>query len=291
MMRPTYATAPEEPGEAAGQGEPAAVLAGGVAIGSGTFTLIARAPAGGGVEAVEQAAGLALQARAGLLDVGRALQALGPAVVAACERASGPPIVCSVSAPAEVAEAAEVAAMLRVPAAAAAGDDLLARTLGRAGCPVLLERGGATVEAWLHAAGRIAREGGQVALCASGGPAPGTDPEAGPGLDLVAVPSLRAAGGLPLVVDATGAERGHRNAAALARAAAAVGADGVVVGVGARHGAGDGEPAGMAAEELDGLASELEAVTAAVGRRMAARRIRYVGGQRDGAGARRWRLP
>jgi 3-deoxy-D-arabino-heptulosonate 7-phosphate (DAHP) synthase len=280
----------EEPGEAAGQGEPAAVLAGGVALGSGTFTLIARAPAGGGVEVVEETAGLALQARAGLLDVGRALQALGPAAVAACERASGGlPVVCAVSAPAEVAEAAEAAAMLRVPAAAAAGDDLLARMLGRAGCPVLLERGPTTVEAWLHAAGRIAREGGQVVLCAAGGPSPGTGPEVEPGLDLAAVPSLRAAGGLPLVVDATGVERGHRNAAALARAAAAVCADGVVVGVAPRHG--DGEPAGMAAEELDGLASELEAVTAAVGRRMAARRIRYVGGRGDGAGARRWRRP
>jgi hypothetical protein len=49
----------------------------------------------------------------------------------------------------------------------------------------------------------------------------------------------------------------------------------------------------MAAEELDGLASELEAVTGAVGRRMAGRRIRYVGGARGEAGdpTRRWRRP
>jgi hypothetical protein len=122
-------------------------------------------------------------------------------------------------------------------------------------------------------------------LCATVGPSLA----GAPALDLAAVPSLRAASGLPLVVDAGGAERGRRDAAALARAAAAVCADGVIVGVDPRPGA----AGGMAAEELDGLASELEAVTAAVGRRMAGRRIRYVGGARggDSAPAPRWRRP
>jgi len=281
MVRPTSATARDEP---------AAVLAGGVAIGSGTFTLIARSPAGGGVDEVEEAAGLSLQARAGLLDIGRAWEALGIAAVAACERASGLPTVCAVSEPGEVAAVAEVAGMLRVPAGAPAGGPL-ARALGRAGCPVLLERGPVGIQVWLRAAERIAQEGGQVVLCAAGGgPAavPGTEvmTAGAPGLDLAALPSLRAASGLPLVVDASGVERGHHNAAALVRAAAAVCADGVVVGVDPRPGAAAGQPAGMAAEELDGLASELEAVTAAVGRRMAGRRIRYVGGS-----ARRWRRP
>jgi 3-deoxy-D-arabino-heptulosonate 7-phosphate (DAHP) synthase len=107
------------------------------------------------------------------------------------------------------------------------------------------------------------------------------------------VPSLRAASGLALVIDASGVERSHHNAAALARAAAAVCADGVVIGVDPRPGTARGRPAGMAADELDGLASELEAVSAAVGRRMAGRRIRYVGaGHRDTVGpARRWRRP
>jgi 3-deoxy-7-phosphoheptulonate synthase len=264
MARPTQATAREEP---------AAVLAGGVAIGSGTFSLIVRVPAQPAAAELEEAAALALRARAGLLDVGRAWRSPGPEAVSACQRASGLPAVCAVAQPGEVAAAAGAAAMLRVPAAALAGS-LLARALGRCGRPVLLEWDPAGVEAWLRAAERVAREGGRVVLCATGGPGQA------PALDLAAVPSLRATSGLPVVVDASGAERGRRDAAALARAAAAVCADGVIVGVDPRPGAATG---GMAADELDGLASELEAVTAAVGRRMAGRRIRYVGGGRAGA--------
>ncbi len=281
MVRPTQATARDEP---------AAVLAGGVAIGSDTFTLIARVHAAGAVEDVEDAAALAVQGRAALLDIGRAWQTLGLEAVVACQRASGLPAVCAVAEPGEVAAAAEVAGMLRVPAGALAGS-LLARALGRAGCPVLLDSDPAGVQAWLRAAERIEREGGgPVVLCAPGG---GPAQAAAHGLDLAAVPSLRAASGLPLVVDATGAERGHKNAAALARAAAAVCADGVVVAVDSRRAGAAAEPAGMAADELDGLTSELEAVTAAVGRRMAGRRIRYVGGGRGdfGSPARRWHRP
>jgi 3-deoxy-7-phosphoheptulonate synthase len=271
MVRPTYAVARDELEGAAGRGEPAAVLAGGVAIGSGTFTLIASSPATASTEEIEEAAVLALQARAGLLDVGRAWETLGLEAVAACQRSSGLPTVCAISRPDEVAAAAAVAGMLRVPAAALSGS-LLARALGRTGRPVLLERHPSGVQAWLRAAERIAHEGNtQIVLCAPAG------------LDLAAVPSLRAGSGLPLVVDATSVERGHRDAAALARATAAVCADGVVIGVDPRPGTAGDRPAGMAADELDGLTSELEAVTAAVGRRMARRRIRYVGAQRAGA--------
>jgi 3-deoxy-7-phosphoheptulonate synthase len=262
MARPTNAAARGEPAApgASGARAPDPVVAGGVAIGTGTFTLIARAPGGdGGAGRLLEAGRLARQARAGLLDVGRAWETLGAEAVESCRRGSGLTTICAVHEPADLGGAAEVAGMLRVPATALAGS-LLARALGRAGLPVLLVRDqGATVPAWLRAAERIEQEGNpQVVLC-------------DPGADLAAVPSLRAAGGRPLVVDAggrppadaTGALGG--SAAALARAAAAVGADGVSIAVD------DG---------LDGLSSELDAVAAAVGRRMAGRRIRYVGGRR-----------
>ena len=271
MARPSNAAARGEPGVpgAAGARAPDPVVACGVAIGSGTFTLIARAQgvSGGDVAAacagdLLEAARLARQARAGLLDVGRAWETLGAEAVEACQRGSGLTLICAVSEPGDLASAAEVAGMLRVPASALAGS-LLARALGRAGLPVLLVRDqDANVQAWLHAAERLDQEGNpEVVLC-------------DPGADLAAVPSLRAAGGRPLVVDAgdptdrapadgSGAMGG--SAAALARAAAAVGADGVSIAV-------DGG--------LDGLSSELDAVAAAVGRRMAGRRIRYVGGRR-----------
>jgi 3-deoxy-7-phosphoheptulonate synthase len=270
MARPSNAAARGEPGApgAAGARAPDPVVAGGVAIGSGTFTLIARAPGvgadagGAGVGELLEAARLARQARAGLLDVGRAWETLGAEAIEACRRGSGLTPICAVSEPGDLGGATEVAGMLRVPASALAGS-LLARALGRAGLPVLLVRDqGASVQAWLRAAERLEQEGNpEVVLC-------------DPGADLAAVPSLRAAGRRPLVVDAgdpagrapadgSGAMGG--SAAALARAAAAVGADGVSIAVD------DG---------LDGLSSELDAVAAAVGRRMAGRRIRYVDGRR-----------
>jgi 3-deoxy-D-arabino-heptulosonate 7-phosphate (DAHP) synthase len=305
MARPTNVAArgePQAPG-APGGNAPDPVVAGGIAIGSGTFTLIAKVPGGdGGAGVLLEAARLARQARAGLLDVGRAWETLGGEAVESCQRGSGLTTVCAVHDPADLPSAAEVAGMLRVPATAVAGS-LLARALGRAGLPVLLVRDpDVSVQAWLRAAERIEQEGNpQVVLC-------------DPGADLAAVPSLRAAGGRPLVVDASGAPGtpgapdapgtpgtrgapgarggpgtpgtpgarggpgtpgatgGPRapgaiggSAAALARAAAAVGADGVSIAVD---------------EALDGLSSELDAVAAAVGRRMAGRRIRYVGGRR-----------
>jgi 3-deoxy-D-arabino-heptulosonate 7-phosphate (DAHP) synthase len=250
MARPTNAPA---------GGVPAAdpVVAGGVAIGSGTFTLIARPPGGVDGEGLLEAARLAREAHAGLLDVDRAWASLGADAVDACRRASGLGPVCAVREPGDLAEAAPLAAALRVDAAALDGS-LLPRGLATAGVPVLLERGrGTAVEAWLRAAERLRLEGGlEVVLC-------------DPGDDLGALPSLLGAGGRPLVVDASG-----RAGGALARAAAALGADGVVIEV-------DGA--------LDGLSSELDAVAAAVGRRMAARRIRYVGQGTLGDPVPRWR--
>jgi 3-deoxy-D-arabino-heptulosonate 7-phosphate (DAHP) synthase len=246
------------PTNAAARGEPPAdpVVAGGVAIGSGTFTLIARSPAGVDGEGLLEAARLAREARAGLLDVDRAWESLGAEAVDACRRASGLGPVCAVREPVDLAEAAPPAAALRVDAGALEGS-LLPRALATAGLPVLLERTpGSGVEAWLRAAERLRLEGGAEVVLWD------------PGDDLGALPSLLDAGERPLVVDAS------RAGAALARAAAALGADGVVIGVDAA---------------LDGLSSELDAVAAAVGRRMAARRIRYVGQGTLGDPVPRWR--
>jgi 3-deoxy-D-arabino-heptulosonate 7-phosphate (DAHP) synthase len=267
MARPTNAAARGEPASTGGAPAPDPVVAGGVAIGSGTFTLIARSH-GGRLDAgrLPGAARLAREARAGLLDVGRCWEGLGAEAVESCQRASGLGAVCAVAEPGDVAAAAPLAAMLRVPAGALEGS-LLPRALGAAGLPVLLERDqGCSVQAWLRAAERVRQEGNPAVVLAD------------PGDDLAALPSLRAAGGRPLVVDAGPAGGSGRDAAALARAAAAVGADGVTIAVGAG---------------LDGLSSELDAVAAVVGRRMAGRRIRYVGGQgagrRAGDPAERWR--
>ncbi|HZD38785.1 MAG TPA: hypothetical protein VE664_09105, partial [Actinomycetes bacterium] len=89
MARPTNAAARGEPGGMAGATAPDPVVAGGVAIGSGTFTLIARSPAEADAEGLLETARLAREARAGLLDAGRAFQTLGAEAIDACRRASG----------------------------------------------------------------------------------------------------------------------------------------------------------------------------------------------------------
>jgi len=265
--------------------EPPPLLAGGVTIGAGTFTLIARAAAsreGAGAAALAsgqaaELAQLARGARAALLDVGHAWVSAG---TVEDTLDLGLPLVCEVGMAAEVPAAARSAALLRVHVQVQAREGVapgssmgvaLLRALGRAELPVLLDLdlvpdsdGGAPAEGSLgvirHLAGMVGEAvGGQVALCLPG---------AGRAFDLAAIPSLRAASGWPLLVDATGAD--PRRAAALARAAAAVGADGVVVAA--------GEPiAGLAEAELARLSGELDAVAGALGRRMGGRRIRYVG--------------
>jgi hypothetical protein len=283
----------------AGQAEPPPLLAGGVAIGAGTFTLVARAVAS--PCRLTELAQVARGARVALLDAGRAW-ALGDTPAQPLDL--GVPLVCEVGAAVEVPLAARGAALLRVkaqapgPEGAAPGSSLevaLLRALARAGLPVLVDLGSDGHPAadgdraparltvgWLDGAARLAgavadAAGVQVALCL-----PGT----GQGLDLTMIPSLRAVSGRPLLVDATAAD--SRRAAALARAAAAVGADGVVVpaGVAAADADATGRPAGELAEtELARLSGELEAVAGALGRRMGGRRIRYVGPGRDDRGS------
>jgi len=267
----------------AARAEPPPLLTGGVTIGAGTFTLVARAAASReGDVAADLAPGQLLElaqvargAKAALLDVGRAWV---PADSPEDSLDLGLPLVCEVGTAAEVPTAARSASLLRVQVREGVGSGLsvgvaLLRALGRADLPVLLDLdlesdsdGGAPVEGWLEAVQRLAGTvsdavGGQVALCL-----PGT----GRAFDLAAIPSLHAASGWPLLIDATGADT--RRAAALARAAAAVGADGVVVAT--RSGAPAG---GLAEAELARLSGELDAVAGALGRRMGGRRIRYVG--------------
>src|SRR5262245_62633730 len=136
MARPTNAAAGGELAGTGGAPAPDPVLAGGVAIGSGTFTLIARSPAAVDAERLLETARLAREARAGLLDVGRAWERLGGEAVEACQRAAGLGAICAVREPGEVAAVTPVAAMLRVEATALEGS-LLPRALGTAGLPVL----------------------------------------------------------------------------------------------------------------------------------------------------------
>ncbi len=107
----------------------------------------------------------------------------------------------------------------------------LLRRAGRSHLPVLLKRGiAATIEEWLLAAEYIMAEGNyQIVLCERG--VRTFAQHTRNTLDLAAVPTVRAISHLPIIVDASHGTGKNQLVTPLARAAVAVGADGVIIEV------------------------------------------------------------
>jgi 3-deoxy-7-phosphoheptulonate synthase len=107
----------------------------------------------------------------------------------------------------------------------------LLREVGRAGKPVLLKRGfGCTIEEWLLAAEYVLLEGNWgVVLCERG--IRTFEPSTRFTLDIAAVPTAKELSHLPIVVDPSHAAGRSSLVKPLARAALAVGADGIMVEV------------------------------------------------------------
>ena len=105
----------------------------------------------------------------------------------------------------------------------------LLRTAGRSWRPVLLKRGiAATIDEFLHAAEYIMQAGNsQVVLCERGNRT--FESSTHYTLDLSAVPVLLERSHLPVMVDSRHAAGARRFVPALARAAKAIGAHGVIV--------------------------------------------------------------
>jgi 3-deoxy-7-phosphoheptulonate synthase len=124
----------------------------------------------------------------------------------------------------------EVADVLQIGARNMQNYTLLAE-VGRSGCPVLLKRGlSATLEELLMAAEYILKEGNEkVILCERGIRTFETAYRFT--LDLMAVPVLRELSHLPVVVDPSHAAGRRDLVGPLSLAAAAVGADGIIVEV------------------------------------------------------------
>jgi 3-deoxy-7-phosphoheptulonate synthase len=107
----------------------------------------------------------------------------------------------------------------------------LLRRAGRSRLPVLLKRGmAATLEEWLLAAEYIMAEGNdQIVLCERG--VRTFTQHARSTLDLAAVPAVRRISHLPVIVDASHGTGRKYMVPPLARAAVAVGADGLMIEV------------------------------------------------------------
>jgi 3-deoxy-7-phosphoheptulonate synthase len=145
----------------------------------------------------------------------------------------------------------------------------LLKVLGRLRRPVLLKRSpAATVEEWLLAAEYLLAGGNeQVILCERG--IRGFDPSTRNTLDLAAVVAVKRLTHLPVIVDPSHATGRRELVVPLSLAAAAAGADGLLVEVHARpsQALSDGAQALLPADLRD-LMSRLPAVLDAVGREL-----------------------
>ena len=158
------------------------------------------------------------------------LQAEGLRLLAAAREASGLPIVTELLDPRHIEIVDAYADMFQIGARNMQNFELL-KEVGRSHKPVLLKRGmSATIDEWLMAAEYVLSEGNaQVVLCERGIRTyePGTRFT----LDLSAVALAQQLTHLPVIVDPSQAAGRANLVAPLARAACALGADGLIVEV------------------------------------------------------------
>jgi 3-deoxy-7-phosphoheptulonate synthase len=201
-------------------------------------------------------------------------QGLGPAGLTLLARArheTGLLIVTEALEQDTVESVAEVADVIQIGSRNMANPPLIKR-VARTGRPVLLKRGmAATVQELLLAAEYVLAEGNpNVILCERG--IRGFDGSTRNLLDLAAIPLLQQLSHLPVVADPSHGTGRRSLVPAMARAAVAAGADGVMMEVHPEpdlaHS--DGEQS-IALEDFPPLMRDLSAVARAVGRRLATR--------------------
>jgi len=202
----------------------------------------------------------------------KSFQGLGESgllLLAEASRRTGLPVVTEVMDPRDVNLVAEHAAILQVGSRNMQNFPLL-REVGRQRRPVLLKRGAAaTIDELLHAAEYILQEGNDnVVLCERG--VRGFDPATRYVLDLAAVPVIKQRSPLPVIVDPSHGTGEASLVPAMARAAAAAGADGLLIEVHAQPeiALSDGKQA-LRPAEFAQLAAELRRLVPLVGKRWA----------------------
>ncbi len=139
-------------------------------------------------------------------------------------------VICEVTSLRALETAVKYVDMLQIGARNMQNFELL-KEVGKSGVPVLLKRGlSATIDEWLNAAEYIISEGNpNIVLCERGIRTYETSTRNT--LDLSAVPVIRAKSHLPVIVDPSHATGVRAYVEPLSRAAAAVGADGIMVEV------------------------------------------------------------
>lgn len=194
------------------------------------------------------------------------LEEEGLRILAEARAETGLPIVTEVIDPRHVEVVAEYADVLQIGARNMQNFQLL-REVGRTDKPVLLKRGmSATVEEWFMAAEYIVAGGNrQVILCERG--IRTFETATRNTLDVAAVPLAKHHTHLPVLADPSHAAGKWRWVPALARAAIAAGADGLIVEVHPKpeEALSDG-PQSLNPERFAALMAEVDAVARVLGR-------------------------
>jgi 3-deoxy-7-phosphoheptulonate synthase len=194
----------------------------------------------------------------------------GLRLLAEAKAETGLPIVTELMDVRDVEQVLAVADVVQIGARNMQNYTLLTE-IGRAGIPVLLKRGlSATLEELLMASEYVLKEGNEaVMLCERGIRTFETAYRFT--LDLMAVPVLKGLTHLPVVVDPSHAAGRRDLVGPLSLAAAAVGADGIIVEVHPRPEAAicDG-PQQLVAEDFAAYAAKVEAAAAVAGKSFSA---------------------
>ncbi len=187
----------------------------------------------------------------------------GLKILKTASQETGLPIVTEAVDPASLELVADYADIIQIGARNMQNFSLLAEA-GKARKPVMLKRGlSATIDEWLQAAEYILHHGNtQVILCERG--IRSFDTATRNMLDLSAVIALKLQSHLPVIVDPSHGTGRKQMVTPMARAAAAVGANGVMVDVHDRpkEALCDG-PQAISPEELAALVPMLRKITAA----------------------------
>jgi 3-deoxy-7-phosphoheptulonate synthase len=254
-------------------------------LGDGTFTVIAGPCA---IESREQTLATARAVNAAGATMFRggaykprtspyAFQGLGQEglqLLAEAKLQTGLPIVTELMDVRELERVLEVADVIQIGARNMQNYTLLAE-VGRARRPVLLKRGlAATVDELLLAAEYVLKEGNDdVILCERGIRTFETDHRRST-LDLMAVPIIKQLSELPVIVDPSHATGRRELVEPLSLAAAAVGADGIIVEVhpDPDQAICDG-PQQLSTAEFAGYLERVAAVAAVAGKRLVTREL------------------
>jgi 3-deoxy-7-phosphoheptulonate synthase len=158
------------------------------------------------------------------------LEKAGLELLARVREESGIPVITEVIDPHDVSMVSKYADILQVGARNMQNFALLTK-IGKSKCPVILKRGlSATVTEWLTAADYLLAEGNsQVILCERG--IRTFEDTARFSLDMCSIPVIKRSSHLPLIVDPSHAAGHYSLVPALARAAIAAGADGLLIEV------------------------------------------------------------